>query len=136
VQMHAMASFIPSAGLFFPATLVQARDSLRPGPIRDAQDRYFAAFRAAKVVPEPGSSYAWDPCLIIFDALRHIGLNATAEQLHAYIEQLHGYAGINGVYDFRDGLQHGLTPTAGVVARWFADKNDWIAVSHPGGTPL
>jgi branched-chain amino acid transport system substrate-binding protein len=136
VQMHAMASIIPSAGLFFPATLVQAHASLPRGPIRDAQDRYLRVFADAHVVPEPGSSYAWDPALIVFDAFRHLGLDATAEQIHAYIENLHGFAGINGIYDFRDGLQHGLNRSEGVVARWFPDKNDWIAVSRPGGDPL
>jgi branched-chain amino acid transport system substrate-binding protein len=136
VQMHEMASIMPSAGLFFPATLVQAHHSLRPGPILDAQNRYFAAFKAAHVVPEPGSSYAWDPCLMVFDGLRHLGLNASAQQLHDYLEQLHGFAGINGIYDFRDGGQHGLTANYGVVARWFPDKNDWIAVSRAGGVPL
>ncbi len=135
-QMTAMAQIIPKAGLYFAATLVQAHDSLRPGPIREAQDTYIRAMRAAHVVPEPGGSYAWDPCFIIVDALRRLGPDATAEQIHAYIEQLHGYAGINGVYDFRDGMQHGLTRNAGVVARWFADKNDWIAVTRPGGAPL
>lgn len=135
-QMHAMASLMPKAGLYFPATLVQAHASLPPGPVRDAQDRYFSAFQAAHVVAEPASSYAWDPALIVFDALRHLGLGATGEQVHGYIESLHGYAGINGIYDFRDGLQHGLTRSDGVVARWFPEKDDWIAVSRPGGDPL
>jgi branched-chain amino acid transport system substrate-binding protein len=135
-QMTAMAKIMPKAGLYFAATLVQAHDSLRPGPIRDAQDEYLRAMRAAHVVPEPGGSYAWDPSLIIVDALRHLGPDATAEQIHDYVEHLHGWAGINGIYDFRDAQQHGLTRNAGVVARWFADKNDWIAVTHPGGAPL
>ena len=135
-QMTAMEKIMPKAGLYFAATLVQAHDSLRPGPIRDAQDRYFRAAREAHVVPEPGGSYAWDPCLIIVQALRALGPDATAEQIHTYVEGLHGFAGINGIYDFRDGMQHGLTRNAGVVARWFADKNDWIAVTRPGGTPL
>jgi len=135
-QMDAMAKIMPKAGLYFAATLVQAHASLRPGPIRDAQDNYFRAAREAHVVPEPGGSYAWDPTLIIVDALRHLGPAATAEQIHDYVEHLHGWAGINGVYDFRDGMQHGLTRSAGVVARWFADKNDWIAVTRPGGAPL
>jgi branched-chain amino acid transport system substrate-binding protein len=136
VQMHVMASFLPQAGLFFPATLVQAHASLPPGPVRDAQDHYLRAFRDAQVTPEPGSSYAWDPAMIVFDALRHLGLNANGQQLHDYIENVHGFAGINGFYDFRDGLQHGLNRSEGVVARWFPDKDDWIAVSRPGGDPL
>jgi branched-chain amino acid transport system substrate-binding protein len=135
-QMTAMAKIIPKAGLYFPSTLVQAHGILRPGPIRDAQDRYFAAMHDAHVVPEPGGSYGWDPTLIIVQALRTLGPDATAAQIHDYLEQLHGFAGINGIYDFRDGQQHGLTRTAGVVARWFADKNDWIAVTRPGGGTL
>ncbi len=135
-QMSDMASILPKAGLYFAATLVQAHASLRPGPIRDAQNRYLQAAADAHMVPEPGGSYAWDPGFIIVDALRHLGPDATSAQIHDYIEQLHGYAGINGIYDFRDGLQHGLTRNAGVVARWYSDKNDWIAVTRPGGGPL
>jgi branched-chain amino acid transport system substrate-binding protein len=92
--------------------------------------------RAANIPAEPGASYAWDPCLILVSALRHLGPDATAAQIHDYILRLHSYAGINGIYDFRDGLQHGLTRSAGVVARWFPDKRAWIAVSRPGGAPL
>jgi branched-chain amino acid transport system substrate-binding protein len=136
VQMDAMAKVIPKAGLFFTASLVQAHDALLPGPIKDAQNEYFRAFREAHFTPEPGSSYAWDPALILIEALRHLGTNASAAQIHDYIEQVHGFAGIHGIYDFRDGMQHGLTRSAGIVARWSPEKNDWIAVTHPGGKPL
>jgi branched-chain amino acid transport system substrate-binding protein len=136
VQMDAMAKVIPKNGLFFTASLVQAHDILAPGPIKTAQDQYFRAFREAHFTPEPGSSYAWDPSLILIDALRHLGTDASAQQIHDYVEGVHGFAGIHGVYDFRDGLQHGLTRSAGIVARWSPEKNDWIAVSRPGGKPL
>ncbi len=88
--MDAMAKVISKNGLFFTASLVQAHDILAPGPIKTAQDQYFRAFREAHFTPEPGSSYAWDPSLILIDALRHLGTDASAQQIRKNVEGNHG----------------------------------------------
>jgi hypothetical protein len=77
----------------------------------------------------------WDPVLIISDALWHIGPDATAEQLRSYLVQSHGFAGINGLYDFHDGSQRGIGIGAVIIDRWDKDKNDVTAVSRGGGIP-
>lgn len=51
-------------------------------------------------------------------------------------EQLHGFAGINGRFDFRDGNQRGLTLDSAIVVRWDGPKKQWVAVSGPGGEKL
>jgi branched-chain amino acid transport system substrate-binding protein len=76
---------------------------------------------------------AWDPAMIVVNALRAVGPDATAEQVHNWIESLHGYGGISGVYDFRDGSQRGLSQKDILVLRWDNAQGKWIAVSKLGG---
>jgi branched-chain amino acid transport system substrate-binding protein len=135
-QMSAVADVLPKGGLFFPATQLQEHTLLRPGPLRDAQDVFFKAFKDAGKVPQPTMGTAWDPGLIAIDALRHLGGNPTAKQMHDYIENLHGFPGIYSLYDFRDGLQRGMGVNAAVVAKWEPSQKWWVAVTGGGGKKL
>ena len=76
---------------------------------------------------------AWDPAMILISAVRALGTNATADQIHAWVENLHGWAGISGVYDFRDGSQRGLSQKDILMLRWENAQGKWIAVSKLGG---
>lgn len=76
---------------------------MRPGPILEASKQFNAALKAQGVTPDNGYVFAWDPAMLLVDALRHVGTDASATQIRDYLEQLHGFVGINGVYDFRDG---------------------------------
>jgi branched-chain amino acid transport system substrate-binding protein len=135
-QMSAVADVLPKGGLYFPATQLQEHSLLRPGPLRDAQDVFFKAFKDAGKTPQPTMGTAWDPGLITIDALRHLGGNPTAKQLHDYIENLHGFPGIYSLYDFRDGLQRGMGVNAAVVAKWDSKIKWWTAVTAGGGKKL
>ena len=74
--------------------------------------------------------------MVVVSALRKFGPSMTAKQLHDYIENLHGFAGTNGILDFRDGSQRGSGLNEVVMVRWDPAKDDWIPVSEPGGMPL
>ena len=102
----------------------------------DVQQEFGEAFKAAGTPPSPLHSYSWDAALIVVSGLRRLGTNATASQLRAYIEQLHDFPGVNGIYDFRIGDQHGLTASSVVVSRWDPKLAYWIPVSDGGGAPL
>jgi hypothetical protein len=56
--------------------------------------------------------------------------------MRAYLSDLHGFAGANGVYDFRDGSQRGLTEANAIMVRWDAGRDTWVAISKFGGEPL
>jgi branched-chain amino acid transport system substrate-binding protein len=132
-QMAQYAGFAP-AKLYFNATRGIAPDAnLRPGPIMDAQKVYFAAFKAAHIRPDFASSLAWDPGALLVDALRKLGPGATAEQLHAYIEGLHSWAGIDGIYDFRDQSQRGIGQNALVVYHWDVPAGTFTVASRAAG---
>jgi branched-chain amino acid transport system substrate-binding protein len=135
-QMAAVADILPKGGLYFPATRLQEHTLLAPGPLRSAQDQFYRAFSAAGKTAQPTMGTAWDPGLITVDALRHLGANPTAKQIHDYIEALHGFAGIYSLYDFRDHGQRGMGVNSATVAKWVPAKHDWVAVTGGGGAKL
>jgi branched-chain amino acid transport system substrate-binding protein len=134
-QLAQYKAFTPKQ-MYFPSPRFFAREQVGPGPIRNAQTLFFTSFAGIGVKPDVAHSFSWDPALIVIDALQHVGANATPEALRTYIEGLHGWVGINGVYDFRDGSQRGLTANAAIVIRWNAANATFAGVSKPGGAPL
>ncbi len=122
--------------LYFSAPVGLTTNAVGPGPIRVASQRFQTALKGRNVVPESGHVYAWDPAMILVDAFRHLGGAATATQVRDYIEGLHGFVGINGVYDFRDGSQRGLTVNANVIVRFDPATKRFIAVTRPAGFKL
>jgi branched-chain amino acid transport system substrate-binding protein len=100
--------------------------------VRDFSDGMKSAGQHADVALAIG----WDPALIVVNAYKKLGPNATASQFRDYLSGLHGFAGANGVYDFRDGSQRGLTQANAIMVRWDAGRDTWIAISKFGGEPL
>lgn len=133
-QMEQYKDVLPKL-LMFPSVSSLTAEGARPGPIRDAQFVYRKAFAAAGIRPDFQNNIAWDPAMIIVAAYRAAGPHATADQLQAYIQGLHSWAGINGIYDFRDGKQRGITLGVGVIVRWDPAKSDFVAMSKLGGYP-
>ena len=134
-QMQQYASFLPPE-LYFPTSTWPAYQTLPPGRVKQAQKTFYDAFQAANAKPDLGATIAWDPTLIVIDALRHLGTQATAAQIRDYILHLRGYAGINGIYDFKTSPQRGLGLRDAIVTRWNPAKQAWDPVSGPGGEPL
>jgi branched-chain amino acid transport system substrate-binding protein len=125
-QIAGYASFLPKE-LYFSGYRYLLHATQPAGPVRDAQQRFINALKAVGVQrPDLTYTYSWDGALIVVDALRHLGTKATADQIRAYIENLHGYAGINGIMDFRDGQQRGLQAYATAIVAWNKAKNEFV----------
>jgi branched-chain amino acid transport system substrate-binding protein len=108
-----------------------------PDPrVRTAIAEYRAAYARLGAEPTPNDDFYWDPAKIVVDAYRHLGTGTTAAKIHDYIENLHGFAALGGLYDFRNGDQHGLGDEATVILQWDADKSTFFPVSAPGGVAL
>jgi branched-chain amino acid transport system substrate-binding protein len=131
-QMAAYASFMPP-GLYFPTLRSLAPDGMTPGPIRDKEAVFLSAYKAIGVRPDFGSAAWWDPVMMIVEALRKFGPNATAQQIRDYILGLRGWIGANGVYDFSSGDQRGISQNSIVIAKWEPEKSMWVQVSRPRG---
>lgn len=130
-EMKQYAQFIPK-NLIFPGLPYLAHQAASPKE-RAVQDTFYDAFKPLGIVPDLIQSFSWDPASIVIDAMRAVGPDAGADQIRQYIENLHDYIGINGVYDFRDGSQRGLTEHNLMIMRWDIDKETWSAVSGLGG---
>jgi branched-chain amino acid transport system substrate-binding protein len=134
-QMGQYLTILPKQ-LYFSSMVGLGVTVLRPGPILDSLKQFNGALKARGVTADNGYIFAWDPAMILIDALRHLGPDATAVQVRDYIEGLHGFAGINGLYDFRDGSQRGLGINTEMVVRFDPATKRWIPVTRPGGKKL
>jgi len=133
-EMKQYSQFIPN-DLIFPGLPYLAHQAASPKE-RAIQTTFYDAFKPIGVAPDLIQSFSWDPASIVIDALRAVGPDASAEQIRAHIANLHDYIGINGVYDFRDGSQRGLTEHNLMIMKWDSDKGTWSAVSGLGGGPM
>lgn len=134
-QMGQYAAFIPRQ-MIFTGPPYMSLGAVAP-PIQRARATFLSALRQVGVdAPDQTTLVAWDPAMILVDALRRLGTGATAVQLRDAILQLHGYAGIDGMYDFRDGSQRGLDPKSSIVVRWDKASGEFVTISKPGGLPL
>jgi hypothetical protein len=122
--------------MYLTAPRFVMHDVSRPGPVRDAQTAFYKALGAIGVDPDAGHNLPWDATLILIDALRHVGPSATPKQVLDYLEALHGYAGTDGIFDFRDGSQRGVGVNAVAVVRWNPARGTWSTVSGLAGMPL
>lgn len=94
------------------------------------------ALAAAGARPDLIEISAWDPGLLMIDALRKLGTDVSAAKLRAYLVNLKGWSGANGPYDFPTDPQHGLGQNSVVIVKWDSARNAATAVSRFGGSPL
>ena len=131
-QLESYAAFLPKQ-LFISTVLALTPDEAPKGPIHDKQAVFARALAAVGARSDGASGLPWDPIMIFVDALRKLGPDATADEIRDYIEHVHGWVGINGVYDFGDGSQRGIGENAGEMVQWINSKHTWVRVSRPRG---
>ena len=134
-EMGQFKTYLPRELLFGGVRAISPSQSAA-GPVRDAQKIYATSLAAMGLRPDAGTDLGWDPTMVMIDALRSLGTGATAEQVRDHIDGLHGWVGINGVYDFGDAEQRGISVNGFVVDRWDPQRATFVAVSKPGGAPL
>ena len=130
-QMKQYASFLPQT-LLFPGLPFLARYA-PTAAAKKAQADFYDAFKAMNIRPDISHSTGWDPTVLVVSALRALGPDASAEKIRAYLANLHGFTGIAGEYDFRDGSQRGVSEKNLLIMKWDVAKDTWTAVSGPGG---
>ena len=121
--------YIPSADWLKPSRPVEVSDASK------AKDAFFAAFEGTDIKPDGPSTYAWDPALLVVEALRKLKGDASAEDLRAYLRGLKDFAGVNGYYDFKVVPNRGLDESNVVITRWDKAAQTWAVVSDPLGIP-
>lgn len=133
-QMKQFQTFLPKELLIGipPATLY---DDLPPGRTKQAVGVFANAVRGAGLELDVPLATAWDPALILVSALRTLGTDAPPDKIRDYINNLRGWAGASGEYDFRDGSQLGLNQNTVMVTHWDPTRQAFVAVSKLGGMP-
>ena len=111
-QMQQYASFLPDEALFMSTGWPEHPAALTLDPGVDVAQKVMAdAYKAAGTQPDIAVAHAWDPGMLLVDAFRRLGPDATPAQVRAYLAGVKGWAGINGIYDFEKTPQRGLDVT-------------------------
>lgn len=132
-EMKQYAAILPktllSAGMAF-----MVPNSLPRGGLKSAVSDFTVAVKnETGEQADVGYAIAWDPGIIVIEAYRKLGFDATAQQIRDYILGLNGWAGANGIYNFRTGTNRGMGAGSAIMVQWDAAKGSWFGVSKFGG---
>jgi branched-chain amino acid transport system substrate-binding protein len=126
-------SMLPT-NLYFATVPYYANNALLNPAVKTAIANQTAALAAIGVKPDGLAIGAWDPAVLLVDALRKLGPDASAAKLHDYLVNLRGWVGVNGTYDFRANPQRGLGQNNVIMVKFTSGGN--VAASKFGGVPL
>lgn len=134
-QMQQYKAILPREYILYSAIWPEYA-TLRNGPLKASMTPYFRYMAAAGLHPDGSTPLAWDSALLLVSALRKLGPEATADQLHAYLSDLHDFNGPSGTFDFRSGEASGLTVAQCILVRWNGATSTWQPLTALGGTAL
>jgi len=129
------AAFLPK-GLMFPAVPYYASGAPTDPATQTALTNLTDALAAVGAAPDMIAISAWDPGILLVEALRKLGPGASAASLRAYLVNLQGWVGADGPYDFRAAPQRGVGENNVVMVRWDVERGRGAAVSKLGGALL
>jgi branched-chain amino acid transport system substrate-binding protein len=129
-------TFMPTGELIIGGASFFKHDRKAGDPLKVPIDEFYAALGANGIKPSASDVFTWDPAHIAVAALRKFGTGMTGEQFRDYVNALHGFAGVAGVYDFRNSDGHGLKQDSVVVVRYNPSTGEGVVVSEQGGAPL
>jgi branched-chain amino acid transport system substrate-binding protein len=136
-QMAQYADFLPKQFLVPSALFPEHEGVLELDPRTEKQQHEMYALLGERGLKADNMvATSWDAALIVVEALRKLGPDATAEQLRQYIASLTDFAGVDGIYDFNAYPERGLGPTSSTIVRYDAEGKRWVWLSKPGGEPL
>lgn len=137
-QMEQFAAFLPKQLYFFTSAWpIDGDPRVKMDPVHaEKQREFYQVFKQAGIQPDQGSLAGWEPVMIVIGGLRKLGLDATGEQLQAYLQHLKGFTGVSGYYDFERTPQRGLSVDNAMVNRWNPAVQRFIPASQLGGVPL
>lgn len=134
-QMEAYKDSIPSNVLFGGVPMLVPEAITNPAQKR-AVAQVVDIFKGQEGRLDIGYAVSWDGPMLVMQALRKIGLTATAAQIRDSINAQTAYLGLNGVMNFKVAPQRGLTKENIIVVRWDPQRDRFVAMSAPGGMPV
>jgi branched-chain amino acid transport system substrate-binding protein len=138
-EMQSLSNVLP-AQLYFPGAPFMIGPQHLTGQAKAQVQAFDTAMKAVgQPVPDEGNALAWDPGLILVDALKKLGTGASAAQIQHYVSSLNGFAGINGTYNFTDRSipdNRGLNIQSVYITQWSKANSNWAPASGPAGMSL
>jgi len=107
--------------------------------VEKVQHEMYAILAKHGMKADNNTADTWDAAFITVTGLRALGPDASPEKLRAWIAQLKDFAGINGIYDFTQFPDRGLSHNTSALVRYAPKGPDgahWEWVSEIGGAPL
>jgi branched-chain amino acid transport system substrate-binding protein len=129
------ASILPPE-LIFPAVSYYGSNAPTDAATKEAVATLTSSLTAAGAEPDMLTISAWDPAMVLVDAIKKLGPEITGPKLHDYLIHLKGWTGVDGPYDFVANPQRGIGGQNVVMVRWDITKGKAEAVSEYGGKPL
>jgi branched-chain amino acid transport system substrate-binding protein len=139
-QLAQYESFLPK-DLVLSSALFPPHDGLLTldPRVEKIQHEMYAILGKHGFKADNNTADTWDAALITITGLRALGPDATAEKLRQWIAGLKDFAGINGIYDFTQFPDRGLSHATSALVRYEpkgVDGAHWEWVSEIGGAPL
>jgi branched-chain amino acid transport system substrate-binding protein len=134
-QLDGYKAFVPKE-LLFPGYPVVTPDGVADSGVRDKVDAFRSDMKTANFAPDLLHATPWDAVLLIADAFKKLGPNATPQQLRDAFNGVKNWPGAFGRYDFPANPGRGLGLNWVIIARWDAAHSTWSAASKGGGEPL
>jgi len=136
-QMAQYESFLP-AGFLLPSAIFPEHEGvLQLDPrVEKAQHDMYAILKERGIRADNMSATSWDAGLIVVGALRKLGPSATDAQLRDYIANLTDFAGVGGIYNFKENTERGLGANSATIVRYDGKNKAWVWMAKPGGEPL
>jgi ABC-type branched-subunit amino acid transport system substrate-binding protein len=126
-QMQSDAPLLPNE-LILNGVRGIAADPAASGAQNRAQAVYANALAKAGLRSDYATAIAWDPMMIVLEAVKRAGTDAGAKQIEAALESLRGFTGIEGTYDFTTHDQRGLGAAAVALFRYDQAANAFVQV--------
>jgi branched-chain amino acid transport system substrate-binding protein len=122
--------------LIFPAVSYYGSNAPTDAATKEAVATLVTSLTAAGTEPDMLTISAWDPAMVLVDAIKKLGTNVTGPKLRDYLVNLKGWTGVDGPYDYVANPQRGIGGQNVVMVRWDATAGKGQAVSEYGGKPL
>ena len=102
--------------------------------VKEQVQTFDTVIQAAGGKPEAGYGLAWSAGSLVIGAIKKLGVQATAPQILAYMQNLNNSPGIYGLLNFSTDNHDGISTQFMHIFRFTGTS--FQPVSHGGGAPL
>ncbi|MDA8080488.1 MAG: ABC transporter substrate-binding protein [Actinomycetota bacterium] len=133
-ELTHFGSILPKSFYFPVGPLYLPPSDIANAAVRAKVQAFDTAVASAGGHPGVAWGLSWDPAQLLIDAIKSLGINATAPQILNYMQNLHNVPGIFGMYNTSVSDHRGLATSDETLTEW--NGSSFTPVSGPGGTPL